>query len=232
MPFAGGSKYSYRDYEALAPAFIKVIPLEYPGRGARIKEALLGNMDEIVDDLYCQIRHRVADQPYAIYGHSMGALTALLLTRKLVANNHRAPLHLFVTGTAGPAAYSQKEQRRHLMPMPEFIQEIKKLDGIPDELLEHEELLEYIEPILRADFRVIETYTYVESEKLDVPVSVITGTREKMDAKDIQAWQVETQCAVDFLQLPGKHFFIFHYADVIMNTMVEKLTLKDQIVPL
>ncbi len=35
LPFAGGNKYSYRDFKEKAPSFINIISLEYPGRGAK-----------------------------------------------------------------------------------------------------------------------------------------------------------------------------------------------------
>src|SRR5438105_3691105 len=138
LQFAGGNKYSYNEYIKRAPSFLNIIPLEYPGRGARIKEPLISDMDALINDLYKQIRNNVDKMDYAIYGHSMGGLLAYLLTRKLIENNHQVPLHLFITGTSGPSATSRFDKIRHLLPKNEFLQEMKDLDGIPDEILQNE----------------------------------------------------------------------------------------------
>lgn len=223
LPFAGGNKYSYRDYEAKAPSFVKVMPVEYPGRGARMRDPLLRNMNAITDDLYKQVRNTVDGQPYAIYGHSMGGLAAFLLTHKLLRHGHRAPLHLFITGTTGPSSITRGSVKRHMMGKKEFIQEIIDLDGMPGEILANKEMMEYFEPILRADFTATETYAYEEAPPLDIPMTVITGTEEDMEREDIRLWQKETTHVVDFRQMTGKHFFIFRHAQEIVEIIAEQL---------
>jgi surfactin synthase thioesterase subunit len=153
----------------------------------------------------------------------MGGLVAYLLTLKLINNNHRAPLHLFITGTSGPSALSRSEKKRHLLEKKEFIKEIKELGGMPDEILKNEELLYYFEPILRSDFKVSENYIYEDHSPLNVPFTVITGTEEDMEQEDINLWQKETTFTVDFKRLPGNHFFIYKYAREIVEIISKKL---------
>ena len=104
LPFAGGNKYSYQKYIEKAPSFLNIIPIEYPGRGARMKEPLISEAELLVDDLYHLIKKAADQGDYAIYGHSMGGLIGYLVARKLIENNHRPPLHLFITGTSGPTS--------------------------------------------------------------------------------------------------------------------------------
>lgn len=223
LPFAGGNKYSYRGYEEAAPAHVHVATFEYPGRGRRSAEPLLTSMGAIVDDLYAKISGLASGREYAIYGHSMGALAALLLARKLIHSGIRPPLHLFVTGTIGPSAYAREGKTRHLMGKKEFIEEIIELDGMPQEILEHEELLYYFEPILRADFTASETFVYDITSPIDIPTTVITGTEESTDLEAIRSWQVETTRPVEFLMMEGGHFFILKHSREIMRIISEKL---------
>ena len=225
LPFAGGNKYSYQKYLDKAPSFLNIIPMEYPGRGARMKEPLISNADLLVDHLFEKISKNIDQADYAIYGHSMGGLIAFLLARKLVENNCKPPLHLFITGTCGPSSPLRSAKNRHLLPDDEFIQELKELDGIPDEILQNEELLGFIEPILRADFKTCETFQYREDAPLNLPFTVITGTEENMEAEDIHLWQKESGSEVDFRQIPGKHFFIFKYPRVIVDIISKKLSI-------
>lgn len=227
LPFAGGNKYSYRDYESVAPADISIVPLEYPGRGARIREPLLSDMAAVVEDMYVQIKQRISHLPYAIYGHSMGALVTLLLVKKMEARGDILPLRLFMTGTTGPSAYfNMEKKKRHLLSKQDFIQEMRELDGSPEEILNSPDLLNYFEPILRADFKAAETFQYRPSNPLSIPITVITGTDEPMKEQDIHAWQEETCYPVEFMKLPGKHFFIFKNAAAVMQVICNKLTSK------
>lgn len=228
LPFAGGNKYSYRQYKSKAPSHLNLIPLEYPGRGARMKEALVSNIEDLVDDLYNQISDIVDKNNYAVYGHSMGGLLAYLLTVKLYENKRKPPLHLFITGTSGPSAPSRLASKRHLLPKNEFIEEIRELDGMPDDILQNEELLDYLEPILRADFRISENYLHESRDRLNLPLTVITGTEEDMEMEDILLWQKETTCVADFRQFPGNHFFIFQHSDEIIEIISNKLSINSK----
>lgn len=223
LPFAGGSKYSYRKYEQNAPSGIAIIPLEYPGRGQRTREALVTDLDWLIDDLYSQVSSRVDRENYAIYGHSMGGLAAYLLARKIVERGHIPPVHLFITGTAGPSSPSRGEKKRHLLEKKEFIEEIRSLDGCPEEILKNEQLLEFFEPILRADFTATENYQHRKAGPLDIPFTVLTGTQEDLEKADIALWQLETNHTVDFRRLPGNHFFIFESPKKILEIIKGKL---------
>lgn len=226
LPFAGGNKYSYQKYQVKAPDFLKFVALEYPGRGARAGEPLVTDSNVLLADLYNKIRPYLdQDLMYAVYGHSMGGLMAYLLTRRIIERGYTAPLHVFVTGAMGPAAVSREEKMRHLLSKQEFIQEIKNLNGSPREILENEELLNYFEPILRADFKAIETYVHEAHVPVNIPFTVISGTEEDMKKEDIQAWQEESSYPIDFVVMPGGHFFIFDHVNSIMNTMVNKLSI-------
>jgi len=231
LAFAGGNRYSYRLFSEKAPSFLKLITLEYPGRGSRMKEELALNITALVDDLYEQIKGVVNTRPYAIYGHSMGGLLAYLLTLKLIENDHDQPEHIFISGTSGPSAKSRSEKMRHLMEKNAFIEEIRKLDGMPQEILENEELLSFLEPILRADFKISETYQYLDHASLDIPFTVITGSDEDLEKEDVLLWQKETKKPVDFKQLPGKHFFILQHPEKVLGIISNKLV-HQSLIPL
>lgn len=229
LPFAGGNKYCYREYEKQAPAYFNMVTLEYPGRGTRFNECLTRNMETLVDSLYEEIRPGLHENAFAFYGHSMGALVAFFLTRKIIAAGGPPPLHLFITGAMGPAAMNRQPKKRYLMSRKEFFEQIRDLDGCPAEILQNEDLLNFFEPILRADFEVSETYFYERQKTLDIPITVITGIAENMKPEDIRLWQQETSYKVDFRTMPGKHFFIFKFPVEIMAIVDEKLRAWQQL---
>jgi surfactin synthase thioesterase subunit len=224
LPFAGGNKFCYRPFQDKLPSYLNLITLEYPGRGTRPYEPLLTDMDQLTGDVFRQFEKVAGNRRYALYGHSMGGLTACLLVRKILRENIRPPLHLFITGTAGPSAASREERKRHLLSKAEFIAELKSLNGSPPELLENEMLLDYFEPIIRADFKVSETFAYREQAPLNIPLTVITGTEEDMMPEEIMSWQQESYIPVDFKTMAGGHFFIFDQTRPLINIMAEKLS--------
>lgn len=223
LPFAGGNKYSYRAYEKVCPSHLKIITLNYPGRGSRIQEQLLTSIDNLVNDLFAQVKTIIATENYAIYGHSMGGLLTYLLTKKILKSNYPMPIHLFVSGCTGPSAFSRQNRNKHLLSKEELINEIIRLDGCPDEILNNIEMLEFIEPIIRADFQTIGSYRYEASSELSVPITVLNGTEEEMDSNEINLWQKETVFDVDFRVFPGKHFFILQHFTDIINVVSENL---------
>jgi surfactin synthase thioesterase subunit len=225
LPFAGGNKYSYREFADKAPSFLNIITLEYPGRGTRMQEPLPSGIDELTDDLYNQIMQYPTKIAFAIYGHSLGGLMAYLLALKLNEKGNALPSHLFITGTTGPSAISRTEKKRHLLNQDEFVAEIKELGGMPDEILNNDELLYFFEPILRSDFKISENYIFSESSLLDIPITVINGTEEDMEADEIQLWQDVTSQPVDFKRMPGNHFFIFQHSYKIIEIISKKLYL-------
>ena len=224
LPFAGGSKYSYKGYQAIAPAEIEVIPLELPGRGKRIREPLVTDLEVLVEDLYADLYPQLNDGPYAIYGHSMGALLTHLLTKKiLVDDDIRNPLHLFLTGCRGPSV-ADSEPGKHLLPKDQFIQKLIDYGGSPDEILQDKQLINFFEPIIRADFQAIESHQYVPSEPHEVPMTVMIGNQEVTTSEMAKAWQKESSIPINFFEFEGKHFFIFDHENEIMKIMTTTLT--------
>src|SRR5215467_3967748 len=73
FPYAGGSSSSYRSWSAALPEGIEICPVELAGRGNRFQEAPCRDLGGLVRDLSNELRP-LLDIPFAIFGHSMGAL--------------------------------------------------------------------------------------------------------------------------------------------------------------
>ena len=105
-----------------------------------------------------------------------------------------------------------KEKDRHLLPQADFIEILKRFEGTTREVLENQEMMELFEPVLRADFQALDTYTYEKSEPFDVPITVMRGSDESLMRADALRWQDETTRKISFLEFSGGHFFIFRHA--------------------
>ncbi len=228
LPYAGGHSLSYREFQANVADNILIKPLELPGRGKRIKEPLLTNLETMVDDLFLQIENELNDKPYAIYGHSMGTLLGYLLTKRILSAGKPAPLHLFVSGRNAPSVIKNTIPR-HKLPKQEFLNYLNELGGLQQEILECTELMDFLEPILRADFQAIETYTYQQTSPFEIPISILYGLEDKeLSSQDLLAWQQESSQPITIKSFPGGHFFIFEQLPQIGQVFSKTLILNQK----
>ncbi|OMP77909.1 thioesterase II family protein [[Flexibacter] sp. ATCC 35208] len=212
--FAGGNMYSFSALAGALRPFFTVELLELPGRGKRIEEALLFTRKEAVADLLRQISARRNGAPYYIYGHSMGADLGFRVCRELEMIGDR-PACFIPSGNPGPNI-TKRERLAHL-PREAFFKELQEMGGINAGMLEDEELAAFIEPILRADFEMLEKEDPV-MYKIDTPIYAFMGDKEKY-VTDIANWAIYTRSNFSFRVLEGNHFFIFNHSAVIANTI-------------
>jgi surfactin synthase thioesterase subunit len=222
FPFAGGTEYSYQRFAKFAPPQLALKPVPLPGRGRRAPEPLRTDVHALVDDLLAQLKGEL-HKPYLFYGHSMGALLGFLLAKRIVAEALPPPLHLFVTGCGGPAA-ENREKDFYKLPRQAFIEAVRKMGGMPPEVLADAFLMDYLEPILRADFQVTGTYRYEPSPPLPIPITAVVGLKDEVSLADALLWQRETTVPLRVKQFPGDHFFIFDHEIAIIKLLYKSLS--------
>ena len=211
--FAGGNSYSYNFLTPLLIHHFEVHTLELPGRGKRMGEALIKDCMLACNDLYDQLKSILNTSEYLIYGHSMGAILAFLVAEKM-EQEMRAPTQLIITGNPGPGI---KDKYRHNLPAELFVQELKQLGGVPNEFFEHEELFNLYEPILRADFEVVEkNHQALTTFHIKTPIYAMMGTNEE-SVEHIGNWKKYTTGLYQEKLLSGDHFFIHHHPNELAN---------------
>lgn len=220
FPFAGGSKHSYNFMKDLFPEYIQFFPVELPGRGSRIQEEPKVDIHDLVEDLYHQLKERL-NGDYALYGHSMGSAVVYALVKRVIKENVRLPSHLFVSGRAGPSC--PERSKRHLLTKDEFKRSVIDMGGIPEEVAQNDALMDFFEPILRADFQLLETMQYSPSVRLDIPITVMIGEKDLATVDEAMLWQNETSVPIQMHQFKGGHFFIFDYSQKIADLIADTL---------
>jgi surfactin synthase thioesterase subunit len=224
IPYAGGHSMVYRNLKLLLDPSVNFIALEMPGRGKRVQEPLLYDMELLADDLFNQIKDNLSDNNYAIFGHSMGALLAYLTAVKIKESSYPLPMHLFCSGHGAPSVKKidlLTDEPKHKLPTDKFWNYIDSLGALPPELKDHSELMDYFEPIIRADIRALESYEYKKTESsLDIPISVFYGLSDKDTPVDgVLPWQLESKHGVTFYPLPGGHFGIFDHLNELKRVL-------------
>lgn len=214
LHFAGGNSYSFNFLKPFLPKDFDFHLIELPGRGRRIKEDLLSKESEAIDDLLKQICSLRTDKPYIIFGHSMGALLALRITKKLEEQGDY-PKQLIVAGNAGPGT-GDADKCRSTMNDDELKEELLSLGGVSNEILENEDLFFFFSPIMRSDFKILEDGEPLDADfKVSTPIVALMGDKEET-ADNIDNWKNFTSGAFKSYLLSGNHFFIHdHPAELV-----------------
>jgi len=105
LPFAGGSAATYNGLQRHLNR-TDVCASELPGRGTRIRERAIENLDELIGQLRVQIE-LLDDVPIAFFGHSLGGALAFELALQLNCAR-RSPMWAVVLAIPSPAAHASR----------------------------------------------------------------------------------------------------------------------------
>jgi surfactin synthase thioesterase subunit/phosphopantetheinyl transferase len=206
----------------MMPPAVELRAVQLPGREGRLRERPFDCMGPLVDALAGVIRPHL-DRPFAFFGHSMGALVAFELARRLGRDGLAGPSHLIVSGRRPPQA-PQTAPTLHDLPPEEFKDALRRLGGTPREVLEHADLMQVLTPMLRADFAVVETYRFEQGPALECPVTVLGGLEDIGAPPDaLPGWGEHTRGPFRVRMLPGGHFFLHAGEALVLEALAEEL---------
>lgn len=222
FPHAGGGMASFHGWQEALGDRVAVCPARFPGRESRASEAPLRRMEELVAALAAALSRRL-DTPFAFFGHSMGAAVAFELTRFLRRNRQPQPVALFVSAARAP------QFRRDWKPGPEpddeqLWEELRRLEGVPREVLENKELMRLVLPALRADSALYRNYVYTEEPPLACPIWAYGGLNDpNVTREHLAAWAEQTTESFALRQFPGGHFFLQSSEELFLRALAEDL---------
>lgn len=223
FPYAGGGASVFRLWPEGLPEGVEVCAVQLPGRESRWREEAFRRLDPLADATTEALADRLGGS-FAFFGHSMGAILAFEVARRLRRRGVPGPRHLFVSGRPAPRVEDDDPPIRDL-PRDEFIDAVRAYSGTPEEVLQNEELMELMEPLLRADFSVSETYEYrPDPEPLAFPLTVFGGLQDdEVPPEDLEAWRLETRGEFRKHLLEGGHFFLHEKRDEVLRTVSREL---------
>lgn len=207
LPYAGGGASAYWSWRQEIISEVEVCPVQMPGREHRIKEPPLCMLPLLVDAIFDNIRSHL-DLPYAIFGHSMGAVLAFELADRCRQEMDIQPVHLFASGTDAPQL-PEVEPLIYKLPDHEFIRELQVINGDLNAQLKHQELMQLLLPALRADFTAIQTYKYNHRPPLDCPITAFGGSEDPyVSLEGLESWSAQTTSRFESKRFKGGHFFL------------------------
>jgi surfactin synthase thioesterase subunit len=231
LPYAGGGAARYYTWTRLLGPDIQVLPVQLPGREVRYREASYTHLDELIGALLPAISPYL-DRPYAIFGYSMGAFIGFELIRAIRRQGWRQPGQFFLAASRAP----QLEPPRpfiHQLSDTEIVEQIGRRYGqIPPAVLAEKELLDMYVRAIKADFTMIETYTYVDDAPLALPFIALGGEQDTMVTRaGLAGWQAHTSEDFRLVMLPGGHFFINEQQPALLR-LVRQVLEQAGIIPI
>ena len=204
FPFAGAGASVFHPWRERNDGF-EIHAVQYPGRETRWGDPAFDTLDAMVDALREDLSP-LWSGTYAFWGHSLGALVAFELTRRLRRLGHVPPCHLFVSGARAP--HLPPKDPIHDLPDQEFLTKLADFGGMQPEILENDDLLSVLLPAIRNDFRLLERHTLRDEPLLLVPISAFGGLQdENVPVGDLLAWSDHTCSTFRPRFLKGDHFF-------------------------
>ncbi|WP_051407322.1 thioesterase II family protein [Nocardia sp. CNY236] len=222
FPHAGGSASYFQPVaRALAPD-IEVIAVQYPGRQDRRNEPGIDDIGVLADHIHAIMRTWPCG-PLTFFGHSMGAVIAFEVARRLRRDDPGWALHLFASGRRAP--HLHRSEAVHLRDDAGIIAEVRSLGGTESQLLQDPELLEMILPALRSDYRAVERYRFVPDGPPPCSITVLTGDRDPQTTIDeAREWIRHSQDPFDLRVFRGGHFFLSDNDTAVSGVLSEHFT--------
>jgi len=227
FPHAGGSAATFREWSHSLTSSFDVWSVEYPGRGARRDVAPCRRISSLVDALLPDVRAKLTGS-YAFFGHSIGALVAFEMLRRLRREKAPPALCFFASGCRAPST-APRRRRIYDLPEQEFIGELREIGGTPDAVLADDDLMQLALPALRADFEANEHYSYEDGPKLDCPILVYSGLYDSTVTQvDLAEWKTESSDTTIIRMFPGAHFFLHSAKETVLRVLARDLQMHLQ----
>lgn len=206
FPPAGTGSGTFDAWAAELPDSIAVTPVRLPGHHQRGGDTLFTRLPPLADLLVHELMAHL-DGPFALFGHSMGALIAFEVARGLRSAGAPEPCALYVSGFRAPHLASEGPPI-HALPDDLFVDALRPIgEGFRD-VLADTELRELVLPVLRADIELCESYRHRRDEPLRCPIRVFGGRGDdSVRPRELDGWRRHTRGPFRLQMFPGDHSF-------------------------
>lgn len=225
LPYAGGSAQVYKRWTNRLHPDVRLVPAELAGRGSRMNEPFYVDVEEAVMDLLPLVmKTALKSDSYALFGHSMGSLLAYEVLHSLREEGFPLPAAVFLSGRGAPHCEQAESSQIHMLPDDEFLGELKRFGGMPDELFEHRELLDMFLPILRADFKLIGEYEHQIRPPLPLRLAILGGKDDNCVNGPLGEWERYATGGCEVKLFEGGHFFLHEQERDVIAVINKMLT--------
>jgi surfactin synthase thioesterase subunit len=158
-----------------------------------------------VCDRVAEALSRDSDEPFVLFGHSLGALIAFEVARRLDAG----PCHLIASGCAAPSKLPTPRMTwMATLEGQRFAEAVEQYGGLHPDVLADPDLQEIMLPAVHTDFELVAGYRYRTTRPLPIKISLINGRDDpNIQPGDLADWSRESVTEPEFRWSAGGHFY-------------------------
>ena len=239
FPYAGGGLVSFRAWAQLFEDTVEVVAIEAPGRGTRINETAVDDLDTFVEGLLPEMVEWL-DRPSAFFGHCLGGLTMFATLCALPEVCTHFIKHAFACGVRPPhllkrrgkfednLTYDMMLHREFDIRVPPYAQTdeifadiIRQFDTpAANKMLEIPKLRKVLLPTIRAEFGMAYNYEYQPVEPFSFPISSFVGDADPwVSEEDSAGWGELTRGGFTNHMRNGSHFLMADDGEYVLETI-------------
>jgi len=237
FPYAGGGVVSFRAWPQLLDESVEIVAVEPPGRGTRINEPPIDNMDSFVECMLPELLEWL-DRPSAFFGHCLGGLTMFAALCALPNGGAEFIKHVFACGVRPPhllkrrgefednLVYDMMLHKEFDIRVPPYAQadeifvDIVRHFDTPaaDKMLGISKLRKLLLPTIRAEFGMAYNYNYQPVQRFSFPISSFVGDVDPwVSEEDSAAWREHTCGRFTNHVRKGSHFLMEEDREYILQ---------------
>lgn len=222
LPPAGSGAGAFRAWRPYVPEHMELVPVELPGRGSRIDEPVPDDLDALVEALLHSLEPEL-DLPYALFGHSFGAVVAYELALRIERAGLRPPSALLASASRAPHLPLMRE------PVSagsddELIAWPLSTGGLPRELLAFPDFLSELLTAVRGDLALAEDYVIPHPVAVSCPLFTFAGEDDTVvPVAQVRPWAAYTPAEHRPRVLPGGHSFPGTHPRQTMSAVLDSL---------
>ncbi|WP_019925020.1 thioesterase II family protein [Nocardia sp. BMG111209] len=221
FPHAGGAATAFLPLARLLAPRVDVVGVQNPGRQERYAEPRLESIEALADGVLPSVRAAI-DRPTVLFGHSMGAVQAFEVVRRLEREGSSVAA-LFVSSRR--AAGHWRAETVHRRPDAGLVSELRLLGGTDGRIFEDEELARMYLPVVRSDYTAVETYRCEPGVRVGCPIVAVTGDRDpRVPVTEVREWAGHTAAEFRAHVFTGGHFYLTDHAAAVAALAEEVLT--------
>ena len=238
FPYAGGGLASFRTWAHLFDGTVEVVAVEPPGRGTRMNEAAVDDLDTFVNRLLPEMADWL-DRPSAFFGHCLGGLTMFATLCALPDASAHFIKHVFACGVRPPhllkrrrefednLVYDMMLRGEFDIRIPPYAQTdeifadiIRQFDTpAANRMLEIPKLRKVLLPTIRAEFGMAQN-EYQPVEPFVFPISSFVGDADPwVSEEDSASWGEFTRGVFTNHVRKGSHFLMADNGEYILKTI-------------
>lgn len=226
IPHAGAGAAAVHSLMGVLAGPFDAFAVRLPGRESRVRDDFFFELDLLAAELAREIQGHAAGGSPVLYGHCGGATIAYETACRL-ESEHGMTVGLAVSSHPAPGLFPRDPSWR--LPRVDFLERVRTDGYLPDSLMAHDEVMAIYEPILRADYELIEKHELAQatqpapSPRFDAPILAMYGTDDDtLTRQQIEAWGTLSKGELEVVVLEAGHDLPQEIPDELAGALIRR----------